>query len=355
VLPKATAELPGVGGTFRLGPEDFEVEEVPAYLPSGEGEHLYLWVEKRMRSTPEVARSLAGALGVSERDVSYAGLKDRRAVSRQWFSVWTKAAPPPDLYGDGFRVIRAARHGNKLRTGHLLGNRFRLVLRGTHGAPEAADAILAALALRGVPNWFGPQRFGRDGDNAVLGLALVGLAEHREVERARRDRFLRRLALSALQSALFNALLEERLIAGGFGHVERGDLLQLGQDGRGPVFACTDPEVDQPRFLRFEVSPTGPLFGPKMRWPEEEPGRREQELMRRAGLTLEVLALGGGELQGGRRPLRVRPTDCEVEVIPEGLRVGFILPRGAYATALLLELMKAPSGDREELPEELVE
>jgi tRNA pseudouridine13 synthase len=287
--------------------------------------------------------------------VSYAGLKDRRAVSRQWFSVWTKATPPPDLSGDGFRVLRAARHGNKLRTGHLLGNRFRLILRGTRGGREVADAILAALALAGTPNWFGPQRFGREGDNAVLGLALVGLAEHRDLERARRDRFLRRLALSALQSALFNALLEERLVAGGFGRVERGDLLQLGQDGRGPVFACADSEADQPRFLRFEVSPTGPLFGPKMRWPEEQPLRREQELMRRAGLTPEALALGGGELQGGRRPLRMRPTDCEVEVLPEGLRVAFSLPRGAYATSVLLELMKAPPGDREDLPEELVE
>jgi len=120
-----------VGGTFRSGAEDFEVEEVPAYLPSGEGEHLYLWVEKRMRSTPEVARALAAVLDVPERDVSYAGLKDRRAVTRQWFSVWTKAMPPPDLRGDGFHVIQAARHGNKLRTGHLPGNRFRLVLRGT--------------------------------------------------------------------------------------------------------------------------------------------------------------------------------------------------------------------------------
>jgi len=344
-----------VGGTFRSGAEDFEVEEVPAYLPSGEGEHLYLWVEKRMRSTPEVARALAAVLDVPERDVSYAGLKDRRAVTRQWFSVWTKAMPPPDLRGDGFHVIQAARHGNKLRTGHLRGNRFRLVLRGTQGGREVAEAVFVALEARGVPNWFGPQRFGRDGDNAVLGLALVGLAEHRDLERARRDRFLRRLALSALQSALFNALLEERLAAGGFSRVELGDLLQLGQDGRGPVFACTDPEADQPRLLRFEVRATGPLYGPKMRWPEEEPGRRERDLMRRAGLSLEVLARGGGELQGGRRPLRVRPSDCEVEVVPEGLRVAFSLPRGAYATALLLELMKSPLGDRESLPEELVE
>jgi tRNA pseudouridine13 synthase len=354
-LPQATAELPGVGGSFRLGAEDFEVEEIPAYLPSGEGEHLYLWVEKRMRSTPEVARLLAEALAVSERDVSYAGLKDRQSVARQWFSVWTKAIPPADLCGDGFRVLRSARHGNKLRTGHLLGNRFRLVVRGTLGGAEVASAVLEALMVRGVPNWFGPQRFGRDGDNAVLGLALVGCAEHRDLGRARRDRFLRRLALSALQSALFNALLEQRLVEGGFARVERGDLLQLGQDGRGPVFACTDPEEDQRRFLAFEVSTTGPLFGPKMRWPEEEPGKREQALMLRAGLTLETLALGGGELQGGRRPLRVRPSDCAVEVVPEGLRVAFSLPRGAYATALLLELMKAPLADREALPEELAE
>jgi tRNA pseudouridine13 synthase len=312
-------------------------------------------VEKQMRSTPEVGALLATALGVPQREVGYAGLKDRRAVSRQWFSLRTPATPAPDLSGDGFRVLRSARHGNKLRTGHLLGNRFRLVLRGTTGGPAAAATILEALMQRGVPNWFGPQRFGRDGDNAVLGQALIGLAEHPNVGRARRDRFLRRLALSALQSALFNALLEQRLIEGGFARVERGDLLQLGQDGRGPVFACTDPELDQPRFVRFEVSTTGPLYGPRMRWPEEEPGRREQALLHRGGLTLEILARGGDELQGGRRPLRVRPGDCTVEAIPEGLRVAFSLPRGAYATALLLELMKSPLGDREALPDESVE
>jgi tRNA pseudouridine13 synthase len=295
-------------------------------------------------------------MGVSAREVAYAGLKDRRAVARQWFSVRTPADPPQDLSGPGFRVLRSTRHGNKLRVGHLIGNRFKILLRGTRGGAPAATSIFEALAFQGLPNWFGPQRFGRNGDNALLGLALIGLAEHPNLGRARRDRFLRRLSLSALQSALFNAALEQRLLEGGFARVERGDLLQLGQDGRGPVFLCVEPERDQDRFLNFEVSPTGPLFGLSMRWPEGEPGRREREVLARAALTLPALALGGDEMQGGRRPLRVRPSDCEAKEVPEGLRVAFSLPRGAYATALLRELMKGPTEvPAESIPDELVE
>jgi tRNA pseudouridine13 synthase len=329
---------------FKQVPEDFEVEEVPSYLPSGTGAHLFLWIEKRGCTTPEVAQALGRAFGVRTRDVGSAGLKDRQAVARQWFSVPTDRSDVPALHVSGapaseVRVLAAARHQNKLRTGQLRGNRFHIRLRGAEDLSLAREG-LAALDQRGVPNWFGPQRFGRAGDNAQLGRALLSGGSHPAVEKARRDRFLRRLALSAFQSALFNESLDERLSLGLLGRAELGDLLQLGVDGRGPVFSCEDPEVDGPRCARFEVSPTGPLFGPRMTWPAGDPGRRERALFERQGLSDDLLSRGGDELSGGRRAYRVQPFDAAAERVEDGIRLSFALPRGAYATSVLRELLK---------------
>jgi tRNA pseudouridine13 synthase len=337
-LPYATPELPGVGGIAKVVPEDFEVEELPAYLPSGAGEHLYLWVEKRGRNTPEVARAVATALGVSDRQVGYAGLKDRQAVTRQWLSVQTPATPA-ELAGEGFRVLQIARHGNKLRVGHSKGNRFTVLLRGATGA-DNARAVLATLARRGSPNWFGAQRFGRDGDNAQLGLALLGRGDHPSLAKARRDRFLRRLALSALQSELFNRVLALRLRESALDRAELGDQLQLGEDGRGPLFLCEAPEIDGPRVAAFEVSPTGPMFGPRMKESGGLQAQREARVLAVAELSAGAFAAGGDETAGTRRPLRIRPWEPRVEEAPEGLRLSFGLPRGAYATALLREVTK---------------
>ncbi|MHB1846918.1 MAG: tRNA pseudouridine(13) synthase TruD [Deltaproteobacteria bacterium] len=338
-LPLRTPELPGVGGLAKMLPDDFEVEELPAYLPSGAGEHLYLWIEKRGRTTPEAADFVARELRVAGRAVSWAGLKDRQGVTRQWLSVLTPGSCPEALKGDGVRVLRAVRHGNKLRPGHLLGNRFRILIRGADDA-EGARAILEQLHERGLPNWFGPQRFGRGGDNATLGLALLGRAEHPGLERAKRDRFLRRLALSALQAELFNRTVALRISEGAFDRPLDGDLLQLGLDGRGPVFVCEDPLLDGPRVSRFEVTPTGPMFGPKMRHPAREAERLEAGVLARAELSGKDLEGLGADAEGTRRPIRVRPIEPSVEASPEGLRVAFSLPRGAYATSLLREIVK---------------
>ncbi|HUB07242.1 MAG TPA: tRNA pseudouridine(13) synthase TruD [Myxococcales bacterium] len=334
-----TAGLPGVGGVAKVAPEDFEVEEIPAYEPSGSGEHLYLWVEKRARETREVAKAVARLLGVSEREVSWAGLKDRQAVSRQWLSVRTPQTPAA-VEGDGFRALAISRHGNKLRPGHLKGNRFVIVLRGATDV-AAARAVLEVLVRRGAPNWFGAQRFGRGGDNAALGLALLGQGAHPGLERAKRDRFLRKLALSALQADLFNRVLAARLDASALDRAEQGDLLQKGDDGRGPLFLCERPEEDAPRVAAFEVSPTGPMFGPRMRQPGGEPARREAAVLVDAGIALALFERGGDETAGTRRPVRVRPWDAEATPVPEGLRIAFSLPSGAYATTVLREITKA--------------
>ena len=223
--------------------------------------------------------------------------------------------------------------------GHSKGNRFTVLLRGATG-PDRAQAVLEALAKRGSPNWFGAQRFGRDGDNAQLGLALLGKGDHPALAKARRDRFLRRLALSALQSELFNRVLALRLRESALDRAESGDLLQLGEDGSGPVFLCEDAAVDGPRVTAFEVSPTGPMFGPRMKQPAGPQAEREARVLAAAELTAEAFAAGGDESAGTRRALRVHLWDPKVEEAPEGLRLSFGLPRGAYATALLREVTK---------------
>ncbi|MCP3098636.1 tRNA pseudouridine(13) synthase TruD [Myxococcus sp. K15C18031901] len=333
-LPRLTSDVPGSGGAFKLVPEDFEVEELPAYLPSGEGEHLYLWVEKRGRDTREVVRALAAALGVAEDDIGVAGMKDRQAVTRQLLSVPAKAESRLGEFAlEGVTVHWARRHGNKLRTGHLKGNRFRLRLRGVRDLGAARESF-ARLSAGGVPNYFGEQRFGRAGDNADLGRLLV-LGQRLP---KRPDRFQRKLYLSAFQSRLFNRALAARVRAGTVSSALAGDVLR--KEETGGLFVCESPEVDGPRVAAFEVSPAGPLFGPKMTASAGEVAVLEAGLLTEEGVTLDDFRRGGGETEGGRRPYRVRLGAAEL--VPEGEDVWltFELPRGAYATEVLHELLK---------------
>lgn len=333
-LPRLTEGVPGCGGAFKLVPEDFEVEELPAYNPSGEGEHLFLWVEKRGRDTREVVRALAQALGVPEGEVGVAGMKDRHAVTRQLLSV--PARTEPKLAGfslEGVRVLWARRHGNKLRTGHLRGNRFKLRLRGVKD-PGAARETLSQLVARGVPNYFGEQRFGRARDNADRGKAL--LLGQRLPQRP--DRFQRKLYLSAFQSHLFNKALAERLRAGTFDRALLGDVLR--KEDTGGLFVCESPEVDNPRVAAFEVSPAGPMFGPKMTPAAHGVAQAEAALLAQEGMMLSDFARGGGETEGTRRPYRVRIGNPELTPEGEDLLLSFELPRGAYATEVLAELLK---------------
>jgi len=334
LLPRLTSDVPGCGGAFKLVPEDFEVEELPAYLPSGEGEHLYLWLEKRGRDTREVVRALAAALGVAEDDIGVAGMKDRQAVTRQLLSVPARAeARLGDFSLEGVTVHWARRHGNKLRTGHLKGNRFRLRLRGVRDVGAARESF-ARLTAGGVPNYFGEQRFGRAGDNADLGRLLV-LGQRLP---KRPDRFQRKLYLSAFQSRLFNRALAARVRAGTLATALAGDVLR--KEETGGLFVCESPEVDGPRVAAFEVSPAGPLFGPRMTAAAGEVAALEARLLEEEGVTLDDFRRGGGETEGGRRPYRVRLGAAELAPEGEDLWLTFELPRGAYATEVLHELLK---------------
>jgi tRNA pseudouridine13 synthase len=332
--PYLTADLPGCGGELRSVPEDFEVEELPAYPPGGEGEHLFLWVEKRGRDTPSVARALAGALGLTPREVSYAGLKDRHALTRQLFCVPARVeAKLASFSAPGVSVLWTRRHANKLRTGHLKGNRFRIRIRGVSD-PQAARAAFERIERQGLPNFFGEQRFGARGDNADLGKRLL----RGERLPRRPDRFERKLLLSAYQSLLFNRALALRLRAGTLARALPGDVMRKQETGG--LFVCESPEVDQPRVDGFEISPAGPLFGPKMIRAQGEVAAGEAELLRAEGMELTDFERGGEETEGGRRPYRVPLAVGELREEGTDLWIGFELPRGSYATVVLRELLK---------------
>jgi tRNA pseudouridine13 synthase len=338
-LPLLTVEWPGIGGILRSTPEDFSVIEELAYAPTGSGDHIFAFIEKRDATTPFAVSLLAKALGARAQDLGYAGMKDRHAVTRQWISL-----PPPTtlaavqaLQLDGVKVLEAVAHPHKLRTGHLRANHFSLVVRGAAaGAREVARAVLQALATPpGAPNWYGEQRFGRAGDNAAQGLALV-----RGQRRFHRDPRKNRLLISALQSEIFNHWLSARLADGLYRRVIAGDLLRKVGGG---VFVSEDPGVDQPRLERGEVVITGPMIGVEMRSPP--PGSAAAE---REGAVFAEVGLEPSELAPVRRLAPGTRRDATISIgVPvvtavgeDALQVAFTLPAGAYATAVMRELQK---------------
>jgi tRNA pseudouridine13 synthase len=331
---RLTSALPGTGGIIRVTPEDFDVEEIPAYSPSGEGEHLFLWIEKLGIDTPEAAFRVAAALSLHLGDVSWAGLKDRIARARQWMSVPARAeaalgnlVPTPEL-----RLLAHARHGNKLRVGHLDGNRFRIRVRDAE-RPEAAAAVMERLASEGLPNAFGEQRFGR-GDTAFRGLTLV--RGNRLPQRP--SAFERKLYVSAYQAQLFNRLLEARLRERTLRRALDGDLMR--KTDSGGLFVCREPEIDQGRLDRGEIVPTGPIFGWKMQRPAGQVEAAEMAVLHAEELTLDSFRRLGGIAEGTRRPYLVQVADAHWLVEGSSVELSFTLPAGSYATVLLDEVMK---------------
>ncbi|HEY7746757.1 MAG TPA: tRNA pseudouridine(13) synthase TruD [Desulfuromonadales bacterium] len=390
-----TASFPGTGGSIKETPEDFLVEELPLYTPCGEGEHLYLTVEKRGLTTFDLLQQLSRALRVPEREIGYAGLKDARATTRQTVSV-TGVRPEQAMALElaGVRVLAARYHRNKLRLGHLAGNRFEIRLRGVgEGALETALDVLHVLAQVGVPNLFGEQRYGSLGNSHLIGAALlrrnfaeavaqiVGdpakignerwrqgaeafaagdlagalaalpsrMRDERRMIEALRDgrpaeeavltlpRKLLRLYLSAFQSALFDRLVAMRL--GTLETLWAGDLAW--KHDNGACFVVEDPAVEQPRADRFEISPSAPLYGYKVTLARGQAGLLERALLDKERLQLESFRLPGGlGMEGERRPLRVPLSGAAARQEEDDLIVSFSLPKGSYATSVLREIMK---------------
>ncbi len=380
--------------------EDFVVEEISAYEPCGEGDHVYFTMEKMGLSTQRAVRDIARALGVRPRDIGVAGMKDARGVTRQRLSLeHVDPAGVKALQIPRISILEVDRHRNKLRIGHLRGNRFVIKLRDTDVARiDDVRRALDRLVARGVPNYFGTQRFGNRGDTWQVGRALLTgsfgdaveivagrpessdsgsvlrarelFAEERYGEAAaawprgfnecvtvckamersagdhRRAAFsLDRKALgfyvSACQSKLFNDVLAARIES--FHQVELGDVAW--KHPGGAVFDVEDEAEDRPRADRFEISPTGPMFGPRMKMPKERPLAEEQRVLKEEGLSAEHFAQSGPlKCAGGRRPLRFRPESATAAAgeddVGSYIELSFELPSGCYATALLREICK---------------
>ena len=349
-------------------PEDFIVEELPLYEPTGTGTHTFFAIRKRDLGTLEAINRIARDLQVHTRQFGYAGLKDKNAITTQVLSV--EGVLPERVLGieqPDIEVLWAERHPHKLRVGHLRGNRFQIILRDIpHDALPLVESVMKRMATEGVPNRFGTQRFGNKNDSHLVGKALVkadwetvmhymltdnaqqdddvARRVQRELARKPVERVimgiphrLRKLYLSAYQAHLFNCILEKRLP--NLGKLLEGDIAV--KHDNGAPFLVTDATVEQPRADAFEISPSGPIFGYKMRLPAGDVLTLETSLLADEGVRFEAFRkVVGIRLPGTRRPLRMQMQLHEVSAVnSEGIRLGFTLPVGGYATVVLEELM----------------
>ncbi|MDD2366275.1 MAG: tRNA pseudouridine(13) synthase TruD [Desulfuromonadaceae bacterium] len=394
--PYLTSEVDGVGGVLKSYPEDFIVEEIPSYTPSGSGEHCYLAIEKRGITTLEAIRRVAAGLKIQERNVGYAGMKDAAGITRQTISVQgVKPEKALSLKLDSVSILSAELHSNKLKLGHLKGNRFNIAIRGvSESAVQSVPKVLETLEKRGVPNFFGYQRYGLRGDSHLLGMAMLQrnwqlatdllIGEEAEITdeewaaaillyrkgdlagalhqfppycRSERDVLkrliakpeeyekafssihprLKKLYLSATQSFLFDKAVAMR--------IQNLDVLLDGDLAvkhiNGSCFMVGSAETEQGRADDFEISASGPMFGCKMKCPEGDVWGVESEILRSSGLELSMFDMPGGlRMEGERRVLRVPVTELTYDLEDDRLNLRFVLPRGSYATSLVREITK---------------
>lgn len=396
VRPYLTADLPGTGGMIKESCDDFLVEEIPSYLPCGSGDHAYMIVEKRGITTLDAIRRIARHLNVAERTIGYAGMKDAAGVTRQTISIeHIKPEAAEGLELDGLKIVSVSRHTNKLKLGHLKGNRFRIVIRGmATNAREVVPSVLEILEQRGVPNYFGYQRYGSQGNSHLIGAAMLGRdwqaatdrlmgepaavrddqwragieayqrgdlaralelfprhcrSEREVIQRliVRPDGFerafaaihprLKKLYLSAFQSWLFDQAVERRLQ-----HIDAllpGDLAW--KHVNGACFLVEDAETEQERARDFEISATGPMFGCKMKQPAGVPLEIEQQILDNGHLGTADFDLPGGlRIEGERRPLRVPLEKPSFLIEADRLELEFRMVKGSYATSLIREITK---------------
>jgi tRNA pseudouridine13 synthase len=336
---RLAGELPGTGGRLRTRDEDFVVEEIPAYTPSGSGPHVLCVIEKRGLATYDAVKLICDALGCRAPDVGTAGLKDKRAITRQQISLPPPITPEAALALElpGLRVLSAGRHGNKLKTGHLRGNRFTLVIRDLAVPADEAQRRAAAIFERlarppGLPAWYDDQRFGAKGETSARGRALV------RGERVPGGGRMLRLYASAFQSELFNRWLEARIADGLYDRVLPGDVLRKSDSGG--MFNSEDAAADQARLERGEVVPTGPMFGVKMKaaTPGTVAHERELAVLAAEGVTPVELGRIAGLAEGTRRPAGFPIGDPQARVSGDALEIAFSLPPGAYATIVAAEV-----------------
>ena len=327
-------EVPTLTGVIRTSPEDFKVDEKFAFDFTGEGEHALIHIEKTDTNTDWLARQIAEISGLKKGDVSYAGLKDRKAVTTQWFSVWLPGKPDPDwslLNSENVKVLDSCRHNRKLRRGSLLGNQFTLTVRNIEGDASDLEYRMNTIKQNGVPNYFGEQRFGIDGKN--LEKAAIMFGGKRE-----KDRFKRSIYLSAARSAMFNDVLSQRVAMNKWANAISGDVMLL--DNSHSYFLATDIDetIDQ-RLKEHDIHPSGPLWG---RGELLSKGAVE-ELESKLPSKFEVFDVGlkNARLDQDRRSLRLSVKDLQwnYDENKNLLKLSFFLPAGGYATSVLREIV----------------
>jgi tRNA pseudouridine13 synthase len=334
--PRRSAQFEGVGGVLKHENSDFFVEEIPAYEACGEGNFLYVSLEKRGLSHGRLVQHLCSSLGVKERDLGWAGMKDTHAHTRQVISLPIECADRVEsLEREDCSVLWSKAHTNRLKRGHLHGNFFRVRVRDV--CPDAlvrSRKIADFLSPVGVPNYFGVQRFGRGGGNVEEGLSLLNsLAEGRRLKKG----FRTEIRVNAVQSWLFNRLVARRMSEDSFDRALQGDVLKKRETGG--MFTAEDPAVESHRVQKGEISITGPIYGRKMWWPDDEAKLLEEDVLEESGLAMEIFERAGKVLRGTRRPIHLWPTDVSIEAEDEDLLFSFTLPSGAYATVFLREFM----------------
>lgn len=334
VQPRAGGNACG-RAAFKVKPEDFRVEEVLPFEPCGEGEHLYLWIEKVGQNTQWVSRNLARAVGIAPSSVGYAGLKDRQGITRQWFSLQLPGKDRADdldgsSCGEGVSVLKTVRHNRKLRRGALSGNCFEIRLQNVAGNPAEIDNRLLGISLNGVPNYFGMQRFGFDGGNLDKCLALFA-------RKLRLKRDQKSIVLSAARSWLFNQLLARRVREQTWSRLLDGDVLTFCDSHSLILPERRDASVSE-RFVSCQLHNTGPLWGRGALLSEGEVNTWEASL---AECWPELCrGLENAGMNQDRRALRVVPETMKWYWIEDNLMISFFLPKGAYATAVLNEVFE---------------
>jgi tRNA pseudouridine13 synthase len=323
---------PSGTGKIRSLPEDFIVKENLSFEPSGEGEHAFLQIEKKGENTEYVARQLARFAGVRQRDVSFAGLKDRYAVTTQWFSVWLPGKADPDwtqFESDSTKVLQSLRHARKLKRGVLSGNSFKLVIRDWQGDREQTIQQLELIKAHGIANYFGSQRFGNEGQNVSKALAMF--------EGAKVGREQRSIYLSAARSYLFNLILAERVTMANWNQPIAGDTYQF--DLSHSCFQSEQPDAEIIRRLAAkEIHPTGALWGRGNADVSADALAIEQAVIDKHQLLAKGLMANAADRD--RRALRANVRDLQWRFVDdETLALDFTLPAGSYATSVLREII----------------
>lgn len=338
-LPYVTAGLPGTGGAIKAVPEHFEVEEMLPYAACGEGEHLFVTLRRKGWNTSDVATALAEPFDLRPADIGWGGRKDKQAVTTQTFSIPLPlrsdlAAAEARLAGLPFEILTMARHRNKIKTGHVAANRFRIVLSGVTADRALAPALTIADRLRrdGLPNFYGEQRFGIDMGNLERAMALV---QRPRPARGKQNAF----QVSVLQSALFNVWLAERIRRGDGAAILQGDVAQ--KCDTGGLFVVDDAAEAAQRFASRAIVYTGPIYGHKMMPSAAAAALFEQQVLADYDLADREL-FKKLRAPGSRRRALLYLDDLQVEPHPEGLCLRFTLPTGAYATTVLREFTRTP-------------